>query len=90
MSNKTNDFYHKIINFDDTISTDQTGKFSCMSSKKINYILVTCSYDTNAILVLPLKSKSSAELIREILKINQYLEKRGYKPNHYWLDNETS
>ena len=31
ISNKTNNFCHKVINFDDTISTDQTGRFSCMS-----------------------------------------------------------
>ena len=58
--------------------------------KKMNYILVTYSCDTNAILARPLKSKSSVELTREILKIHQYLEKRGYKPNHHWLDNEVS
>ena len=88
--NKSNTFYHKIINFNDTISTDQTGKFSCMSSKQMNYILVTYSYDTNAILARPLKSKSSTELTTVIVKIHQYLTKRGYKPKHHWLDNEVS
>ena len=72
------------------MSRDQTGKFSCMSSKQMNYVLVTYSYGTNAILARQLKSKSSIELTNEIQKNRQYLEKRGYKSNPNWLDNETS
>ena len=56
MSNKTNDFYHKLINFDGTINTYQTRKCIYMPSKQMNYILVTYSYGMNAILARPLKS----------------------------------
>ena len=50
-------FYHKLINFDDSICTDQNGTFSCHWFKGNNHTLVTYSYDTNAILIRPLKRK---------------------------------
>ena len=52
------------------MKTEKTEKFSCISSKIMHCTLVTCSYDTEAILVCPLKSKLSIILTNETLKID--------------------
>ena len=90
IQNKTHEFYHKLVDFKDTIYTDQTGKFRVRSIGGYNYILVTYSYDSNAILARPLKSKSGNELVETVASIHQYLAERGFKPKHYIMDNETS
>jgi hypothetical protein len=88
--NKTNDFFHSIVDFNDTIYTDQTGKFKYRSKKGYNYIFITYSYDTNAILVRPIKSRKASELLLTLQEIHSYLANRGFKPKHQILDNETS
>jgi len=90
LPNKSHNFLHKIIDIRDTIYTDQTGKFTCTSKRGNNYIFITYAYDANAILVRPLKSRKGKELVDKLSEIHEYLEERGYKPNHQILDNETS
>ena len=43
---------------------------------------------TNAILVEPIKSRATAELIRSQDKIYKFLISRNYKPTYQVLDNE--
>jgi hypothetical protein len=70
--------------------TDQTGRFPVRSSRGNNYILVAYDYDSNAILTEPLKNRQGTEILRAYTKIIDYLTTRGFKPEHHWLDNETS
>ena len=56
IKNKTQEFYHKMLDLKNTIYTNQTGKFRVRSIGGFNYIMITYSYDTNAILVRLLKS----------------------------------
>ena len=77
IQNKTHEFYHKIVDLKDTMHADQTGKFRVRSIGGYNYVLVTYSYDTNAILVRPLKSRKGKELVDTIESIHQYLAQRG-------------
>ena len=56
ITDKTNDFYHKLIDFIDSIRADQTGHFSRRSLVGNHYVLVTYSRDISAILVRPLKN----------------------------------
>ena len=70
--------------------TDQTGKFTCTSKRGNNYLFVTYAYDENAILVRLLKSRKGKELVDKLSEVNEYLEERGYKPNHQFLENKTS
>ena len=70
--------------------TDQTGKFTCTSKRGNNYLFITYAYDANAILVRALKSRKGKELVEKLSEVHEYLEDRGYKPNHQFLDNETS
>lgn len=52
--------------------------------------MVTCSYDTNAILVRPLKSRMGKELVEVISNAHDHLTLWRFKPNHQILDNEAS
>ena len=75
-------FFHKITNIRDTIYTDQTGQFNCTSKRGNNYLFITYPYDTNALLVRPLKSRKGKNLVDRLSEIYKYLENIGYKPNH--------
>ena len=44
----------------------------------------------NAILLWPLKPRKGKELADKLSEIHEHLEERGHKPNHQFLDNETS
>jgi hypothetical protein len=72
------------------IYTDQTGRFPVRSSQGNNYILVAYDYDSNVIITEPLKNRQGTEILRAYTKIIDYLQTRGFKPDHHWLDNETS
>ena len=73
ISNKTHDFFHKIVDLKNTIYTDQTGKFRVRSISGANYIMVTYSYDTNAILVRLLCNRTGGELYNITTNIYEYL-----------------
>ena len=87
---KTQEFYHNILNLNNTIYTDQTGKFNVRSIRGYQYILITYSYDANAILVRPLWTRKGIELLDAIKEIHTYLIQRGFQPKHQILDNEAS
>ena len=89
VSNKSRDFFYKVIEIRDTIYTHQIGKFACTSKRGNNYLFVTCAYDVNVILARPLKSRKGKELVHKLSEIHECLEERGCKPNHQFLDNET-
>ena len=52
--------------------------------------MVTCSYDSNAILVRPLKTRTGNELVSTVQSIHHYLAQRGHEPKYHAMDNETS
>ena len=90
ISNKTHDFFHKIVDLKNAIHTDQTGKFRVRSTSGSNCIMITCSYDANAILARALRNRTGGELCAATSNMHDYLTARGYKPNHQMLDNEAS
>jgi hypothetical protein len=51
-------------------------------------MLVMYHYDTNAILVEPLKTRHGNEILRGYQKLYTHLTNRGFKPTTHWLDNE--
>jgi hypothetical protein len=53
-------------------------------------MLVMYHYDTNAILVEPLKTRHGNEILRGYTKLYIHLTNRGFKPITHWLDNEAS
>jgi ribosomal protein S24E len=72
------------------VYTDQTGAFPTKSSNGKKYMLVMYHYDTNAILVEPLKTRHGNEILRGYQKLYTHLTNRGFKPTTHWLDNEAS
>ena len=72
------------------IYTDQTGRFPTPSSRGYKYILILYSYDANAILAEPLKSRTAEDILQAYKKLVIHLTQRGYKPQTHWLDNEAS
>jgi hypothetical protein len=72
------------------VYTDQTGQFPVQSSNGHRYMLVLYHFDTNAILVEPLKTRHGNEILRGCTKLYNHLTERGFKPSTHWLDNEAS
>ena len=70
------------------LATDLTGRFPIISIRGYNYIIVCYIFDTNGIIVRPMKNRSVAEHIRVYNEIFGYLEKRGLRPAVYKIDNE--
>jgi hypothetical protein len=72
------------------IYTDQTGRFSVVSSKGNKYIMILYDYDSNAILAQPIKDRIAPELLKAFKVMEQELVVRGLKPKLMKLDNEAS
>jgi hypothetical protein len=72
------------------IYTDQTGRFTVVSSKGNKYIMILYDYDSNAILAQPIKDRTAPELLRAFQVMEQELVARGLKPKLMKLDNEAS
>ena len=72
----------------DVLATDLNGRFPNISSRGYNYIIVCYTYDTNVIILRPMKNHSVTEHIRVYKEIFGYLEKRGLRPAVHKMDNE--
>jgi hypothetical protein len=70
--------------------SDITGRFPVQSSRGHKYIFVLYDYDSNAILVEPLKSRAAAEILRAFQVLYARLRQAGRQPQLYFLDNEAS
>ena len=68
-----------VVEPSDLLATDLTGHFPTISSRGYNYIIVCYIFDTNGIIVRPMKNRSVAEHIRVYNKNFGYLEKRGLR-----------
>ena len=69
---------------------DLTGRFPVQSNRGANYILVVYEYDSNAILVRPLRNRSAPEIKNAFQNVVHYLTVRGLRPRLHTLDNEAS
>jgi hypothetical protein len=72
------------------IYTDQTGRFTVVSSKGYKCIMVLYDYDSNAILAQPIKDRTAPELLKAFQVMEQKLVARGLKLKLMELDNEAS
>ena len=84
---RTNNIMPLVVPFRErnTTYSDQTGRFPHISSRGNAYLLIVYDYDSNAILVEPLKSRAAAGIKNAWLKINTFLESRGRKPDLHIL-----
>ena len=72
------------------IHTDQTGKFVVASNSGNNYILVLYDYDSNSILVEPLRSRTGPCILAGYQVLHARLVAAGLRPKLQRLDNECS
>ena len=70
--------------------SDLTGRFPIQSNRGANYIFVLYDYDSNAILVRPLRNRSAQEILRVFTSVHAYLVARGLRPRLHTLDNKAS
>ena len=68
-----------VIEPSDLLAMDITSRFSTISSRGYNYIIVCYIYDTNGIIVCSMKNRSVSEHIRVYQDIFSYLEKCGLR-----------
>ena len=72
----------------DLLVTDLTGRFPTISRRGYNDIIVCYIYDTNGIILRPMKKYSGSEHIQVHQDIFSYLEKRGLHSDVHKKDNE--
>ena len=70
--------------------TDQTGRFPHTSFNGNQYVMVAYDYDSNAILVRPLRNRTGSHLLATMRNIYEFLAQRGLQPSLHILDNEAS
>ncbi len=89
---KTHDCCGIMLPFETTSTaySDLTGRFPHQSSRGNQYLLVIYDYDSNAILVEPLKNRAAGTIRTAWEKLHNLLRQRGCAPNLYILDNEIS
>jgi hypothetical protein len=87
---KTHSCYSAIINSTGQVHSDQTGQFPIPSSAGNKYMLVVYCYDSNAILVEPMRTRTSASIVAAYTVAHTRLCKAGFRPQFQRLDNECS
>ena len=83
---KMNVCYHAVYNLskemEQKMYTGQTGRFP------VQYVMILCEVKSNAILVEPLRNKTSGEMVAAYQKLVNRLREGGIEPNLHILDNE--
>ena len=69
---------------------DLTGSFPYTSSRGNKYLYVMYDYDSNAILVHPLKTRQATEITAAWTALHQRISQHGHEVKHFILDNEFS
>ena len=85
---RSNQVFTKIINPQQRITTDLTGRFPFTSNRVNKYLFFLYEYDINIILVLPMKFVMDKEVACVFQDLHEHLTTRLLKPNYKWLDNE--
>ena len=80
----------KVTECSSKIYTDQTGCFPIISSRGYKYIMIAYDYDSNNILVEPIKSRTSLHINDDYQTMRKLLCRKGLTPRTHVLDNECS
>ncbi len=73
-----------------TIYTDLPGQFPIVSICNMKYIFVCYAYQSYAILVQPMASRTDKSMVQAYTEIYKYLKARNQKPTLNVMDNEAS
>ena len=90
ITEKTHNIFAATIDCRSEIFTDATGPFPVISSLGNKYVLVLYEYDSNYIMVQPIKDRKKATTITAYKKQLNILKRCGLKPKLQKLDNEAS
>ena len=86
--------YHVVYNLGEEMHqklySDQTGRFPVTSYRGMQYIMVMYDLDSNAVLVEPLRNKTSGEMVAAYQLLVDRLTSAGFEPKMHILDNEIS
>ena len=85
---KRDDIMIKVYQCTNSTYTDQTGQFPVTSSRGMKYIMVLCEIDGNQILVQPMPSRRTHQLIKAYSIHLDRLRSQGNHPTKQYLDNE--
>ena len=72
------------------VYSDQTGRLPHPSCTGNNYLVVAYDYNSNSILLRPIKSRAAGNIANAIADIHRTLARGGCKPQFHRLDNECS
>lgn len=87
---RSNSSYIDTIHITGQIYTDQTGRFPTPSSTGNNYVMVLYDYDSNAILVEPMRTRTTKSILDAYKNLHARLCTAGQRPTLQRLDNECS
>ena len=85
---RTNTVFTNIIDHKRQIAAYITGKFPVTSNRVNKYLFVLYYYDSNFILILPMKARADSEFIRVFTDLHENLLTRWINPAYMILDNE--
>ena len=83
---KKNDILISTYNTQETMYTDQTGKFPFISSRGNKYIMVLYHVDSNSIWAEPMKNRTEGEMILARANALERMHAVGIKPIHQVFD----
>jgi hypothetical protein len=87
---KKHDILILVYNAKATMYSDQTGKFSAVSSKGNKYVMVLHDVDSNSSWAEPMKNQTGGELILARNWALTKMQQQGINPKHQILDNQAS
>jgi hypothetical protein len=87
---KRKDIFVSTYDTRETSFSDQTGQFPKQSKRGHKYIMVLVEIDSNTIMVVPMKSRKDAEMIRAYDVLVQRLQQANIHPRKHVLDNKIS
>jgi hypothetical protein len=87
---KTHRCYTTVMETTVQIHSNQTGRFVVPSSTGNNYLLIFNDYNSNAILAEPMRTRTSASIVKAYKIVHARLCKAGFRPKLQRLANECS
>ena len=82
LETRSKNVFDKIIYHQQRIATNLTGRLPVTSNRVNKYLFILYNYNSNCILVRPLKNRTDKLFIRVLQDLHGNLNKRGLKPNY--------
>ena len=82
LETRSKNVFDKIIYHQQRIATDLTERLPVTSNRVNKYLFILYNYNSNCILVRPMKNRTDKLFIRVLQDLHGNLNKRGLKPNY--------